>query len=72
MSQDMSKKVPSKFRIIKNNILVDGSRYKVSVSFLLLCEFIDEYIKMAKSLSCQKFVYERMFDLIDNYNNKSK
>lgn len=57
-SQEMKKKVQSKFKIIKNNVLVDGCRLKISASFLLLCECIDEYIKMAKSMTnCQKFVY---------------
>jgi hypothetical protein len=27
----------NKFRVLKSNILVDGIRYKISVSLLLLC-----------------------------------
>lgn len=40
-SQDYSVlKRANKFRVLKSNVLVDGVRYKISVSFLLLCEFI--------------------------------
>lgn len=59
--------------MLKNNILIDGHRFKVSLSLLLLIEFLEEYVKMGRALkSCQKIVYERMFDLIDNYNLRSK
>lgn len=45
--------------------MVDGIRYKISVSFLLLCEFIGEYVKMTRSLNqCRKMIYERMLNLI--------
>ena len=27
---------------------------------------------MAKSLCCQKYIYERLFDLVDHYNSKTK
>ncbi len=41
-SQDYSVlKRANKFRVLKSNVLVDGVRYKISVSFLLLCEFAD-------------------------------
>ena len=53
-STDKIEKPIIKFKLLKNTILVDGNRYKVSLSFLLLCEFIEEYIKMAKVLNCQK------------------
>ena len=36
-SQEMKKKVVSKFKVIKNNVIVDGVRLKISTSFLLLC-----------------------------------
>ena len=71
-STDKIEKPIIKFKLLKNTILVDGNRYKVSLSFLLLCEFIEEYIKMAKVLNCQKYICERMFDLIDSYNNRTR
>lgn len=36
-SQEMKKKVVSKFKVIKNNVIADGVRLKISTSFLLLC-----------------------------------
>lgn len=39
LSQDYSNVVKkiNKFRVLKSNVMVDGVRYKISVSFLLLC-----------------------------------
>ena len=63
----------NKFRVLKNNILIDGNRYKVSSSLILLVELLEEYVKIGRILKpCQRYVYERLFDLIDNYNTKSK
>lgn len=75
ISQDYSAvvKKSTKFRVLKSNVMVDGIRYKISVSFLLLCEFIYEYVKMALSLTqSRKLIYERMLNLIDYYNNRTR
>ena len=75
MSQDYSAatKKQTKFRVLKSNVIIDGVRYKISVSLLLLCEFIDEYVKMARNLpQNRKMVYERLLDIIEYYNNRSK
>lgn len=39
MSQDYSlaTKKATKFRVLKSNVMIDGVRYKISVSLLLLC-----------------------------------
>lgn len=63
----------SQFRVLKNNILMEGNRYKITISFIFLVEELEEYVKIGRSLkSSQKYVYERMFDLIDNYNVSTK
>jgi hypothetical protein len=63
----------NKFRVLKSSVLVNGVKYKISVSFLLLCEFVEEYVKMGRNLvSSSKFIYERMLDLIDHYNERTK
>lgn len=40
-----------KFKLLKNNILVGGVRYKVNLSLIVLCETIAEYVKMNRILS---------------------
>lgn len=39
VSQDYSNAVKkaNKFRVLKSNVMVDGVRFKISISFLLLC-----------------------------------
>ena len=37
-----------KYKILKNNILLEGQRYKLTISFLLLCEFIEEWIRVGR------------------------
>lgn len=73
-SQDYSLlKRASKFRVLKSNVMVDGVRYKISISFLLLCEFIEEYVKMNRALpQCRKFMYERMLDLVEYYSSRAR
>jgi hypothetical protein len=39
-----------KIKLLKNNILIGGVRYKVNISFLVLCEWLGEYMKMARIL----------------------
>lgn len=41
----------TKIKLLKNNILISGVRYKVNLSFLILCESLGEYMKMARILS---------------------
>ncbi len=40
-----------KFKLLKNNILVGGVRYKVNLSLIILCETIGEYVKMNRILA---------------------
>lgn len=42
LTQDYgSNKRANRFRVLKSNVMVDGVRYKISVSLLLLCEFME-------------------------------
>lgn len=75
-----------KIKLLKNNMLVGGVRYKVNLSFLVLCEWLGEYMKMARVLgnvfdrdsssnAHQKLmgvIYEKLFDLICEYCLKSR
>lgn len=44
-------KIRIKFKLLKNNILVGGIRYKVNLSLIILCETLAEYVKMNRTLS---------------------
>lgn len=46
----------TKIKLLKNNMLIGGVRYKVNLSFLVLCEWLGEYMKMARVLGN---VYDR-------------
>jgi hypothetical protein len=50
ISREEGGKTKSKFKILKNNILVGGLRYKVNLSFLVLCEVLEQYLKMGRIL----------------------
>lgn len=75
VSQDYSNalKKTNKFRVLKSNVMVDGVRFKISISFLLLCEFIEEYVKMTRSLpECRKFIFEKILSLVEYYNSRTR
>lgn len=80
-------KVRIKFKLLKNNILVGGVRYKVNLSLIILCETIAEYIKMNRVLSTilskqfvaevgynkiTKHIYDKIYDLVYKFCGKSK
>ena len=46
---DYSEPCSINFKILKNNILVDGQRYRLTMSFLLLCEFFEEYVTVCRT-----------------------
>lgn len=53
MSREEAKeegRVRIKFKLLKNSILVGGVRFKVNLSFLVLCETMGEYIRMIRIL----------------------
>lgn len=63
-------------------MLIGNMRYKVNLSFLILCESMAEYMKLARVLSnvlekaapnpITNFAFERLYDLIEVYCNKSR
>jgi hypothetical protein len=76
-----------KFKLLKNNILVGGVRYKVNLSLIVLCETIAEYVKMNRILAavlpsewvreagCNRIsrcIYEKIFDLVLKFCLKSR
>jgi len=80
-------KIRVKFKLLKNNILVGGVRYKVNLSLIILCETLAEYVKMNRVLSgvlprqsvqeqgynyITKYIYEKMYDMIYKFCQKSK
>lgn len=80
-------KIRIKFKLLKNNILVGGIRYKVNLSLIILCETLAEYVKMNRTLSgvlprqsvqqqgynyITKYIYEKMYDMIYKFCQKSK
>lgn len=76
-----------KFKLLKNNILVGGVRYKVNLSLIILCETIAEYVKMNRVLAgilprefvvetghnkITRHIYDKIFDLLYKFAMKSK
>lgn len=76
----------TKIKLLKNNIQVGGIRYKVNLSFLILCEWLSEYTKVGRILShifdkdtspchhkqVQSIVYEKLFGLVELFASKGK
>jgi hypothetical protein len=67
-----------KIKLLKNSIQIGGVRYKVNLSFVILCEWMAEYVKAGRILShifdrsnsnnvrkrVLSVVYDKLFDLV--------
>ena len=75
-----------KIKLLKNNIQIGGIRYKVNLSFLILCEWLSEYTKVGRILShifekeaypfhhqqVQGLVCSKMWELVELFAVKGK
>ena len=76
-----------KFKLLKNSILVGGVRFKVNLSFLVLCETLSEYIKMSRVLGgilpreaveaaghnrITRHIYSKLLELVEKFTAASK
>ena len=72
MMKDTSKSTIGNFRIIRNEIIIEGKIYKVTKTVLFIIEVLEDYLNLVQSYPfIKEDVASKIYELLRSYNSSS-